>query len=60
MWGKVTINDIKLGPREHGTFDNENSNAYNKSFAFNDDEFDKEIEEENKLDDEHGIGDNKV
>lgn len=40
--------------------DDDNSNASNKSLKVDDKEFEMELENENILENEHGISDNKV
>ena len=57
MFGNATLDDL-----DYNAYDanDDDSNASDENYEFNDDAFDTEIDEENKLDDEHGIGDEEV
>ena len=57
MFGKVTLNDLDYSNYD---VDDENSNVLDDSYVFNDKDFDTKLDNENKLNNKHGIGNNKV
>lgn len=57
MFGNAILDDL-----DYRTYDayNDDRNASDKSYEFDDDTFDAEIDKENKLDGEHGISNKEV
>ena len=57
MFGKVTLDNLDY--RNYDVND-DNSNVLDNSYKFNDKEFHDELDNENKLDNKHGIGNDKI
>ena len=57
MFKKATLEDLDYSEYNVGNDDN---NASDKSYVFNEDKFDAELDNENKLDDQQAIGDEEL
>ena len=57
MFGKATLNNLDYINYD---VDDDNSNVLDDSYKFNDKAFDEELDDENNLDNEHGIGNNEI
>lgn len=53
MFGKVTLDDLDYSGYD---VNDDDSNRSDKSYLFNEDKFDAELDNENKLNEQQGIG----